>query len=245
MEFATVRFFDGRNDKRFGFAGADKDGANIFFHLNTEGMLADDFDGNGPSWREYKFNHDHAIKHGYIPRKGHRIIFERVNSPKGPRAAKWSKSYSLERNVRPYHGPQHQNATLLHMTVVWDIVEITFTDKDFPADSLFGDMETRTRALMTLKGFIPLDDEFRDIRYHCGHRTWGYWGEKRTFRFKVYANMDHSRFIDLSVGRNLVESVRYDDLTRIRHARHWELPDTASLEEIIQRHDEHHERMME
>jgi cold shock CspA family protein len=247
MEFGTITFFDGRDDKRFGFIEADRDGEKIFFHLNNELMVMHSHDGNyggkDPEWHQYKFDHDHAIKHGQIPRKGERIIFERGDSPKGPKALKWSKDYDIESEIHPYHGPAHIHTTLLRMTVTWDIVEITFTNKDFLADTLFGDMEARTREFLKLEGLMGLDEELLDSRYHCGVSKWGSWGDKRTFRFKVYNNIDHRRLIDLSVGRGIVEDVKYDDLTRIRHARHWDLEDTASLEDIVRAYDDYIDRL--
>lgn len=249
MEFGTVTFFDGRDNKRFGFLEADGDGAKIFFHLNNECMVKYDhaghYGGKDPEWHQYKFDHDHAIKHGQIPRKGNRIIFERGDSPRGPKAVRWSKDYHIESGIHPYGGPAHIHATLLRMTVTWDIVEITFTDKEFPADSLFGDMEARTRELLKLEGLMALDDELLDPGYHCGVNKWGSWGNKRIFRFKVYNNIHHGHLIDLSVGRGIVEDVKYDDLTRIRHARHWDLEDTASLEDIVQAYDDDIDRLID
>lgn len=249
MEFGTVTFFDGRNDKRFGFIEADRDGAKIFFHLNTEFMVTRNHDGNyagkDPVWHQYKFNHDHAIKHSQIPRKGQRIIFERGDAPKGPKAVKWSKGYGIESGIHPDHGPARFHATLLHMTVTWDIVEITFTDKIFSVDSLFGDMKARTRELLKLEGLMALDDELQHSGFCYGTSKWGVWGDKRTFHFKVFGNVDRRRLIDLSVGRGTVEDVKYDDLTRVRHARHWGLGDAASLEDIVQAHDDYIDRVNE
>lgn len=239
MEFGTVTFFDGRDDKRFGFIEADKDKAKIFFHLNNELMARATFDGSDPVLQKYAFDHDHAVKHGQIPRKGQRVIFERADAPKGPKAARWSNAFFIEQICWPHHGAPHLHSTLLRMTVTWDIVEITFTNRELPKESLFGDMEARIRALMELDGLRSLDEELDTLDYRAGIQKWGDWGEKRTFRFQIFNNTDRQRLIDLTVGRGIVEDVRYDDLTRIRHARQWGLGDDAPLEDIVREHDDY------
>lgn len=225
MEFGTVTYFDGRDNKRFGFLKSDVDGKQVFFHANNKSFAQVSDYGRDPTWIDDLKGH--ATPPIY-PRKGNRIVFEREDTPRGPKATKWSPD--------PY--PNHyygQLATMVEMAVVWDILVVTFKKVQFPADSLFGTMEDRVRALLNLDGFGGMYKEEQwavkwDDSFLC--ETWT--DEQRTFRFELGSRFDNHQFVELSVGRGIVADITYDALDHARHARRWRLPATASLEDIIE-----------
>jgi len=86
METGIVKFFDSRDNKRFGFVTVDG-GGEIFFHFNDgENIEADK--------SEPKFS---GGKLKSKPKKGDRIAFERNSGYKGPKAAPWGFADDYER----------------------------------------------------------------------------------------------------------------------------------------------------
>lgn len=74
----VIKFFDSRDNKRFGFISVDG-GGEIFFHLNdSESIVA------GES--EPKFSRKDL---GLKPRQGDPVVFELSRNDKGPKAAPW------------------------------------------------------------------------------------------------------------------------------------------------------------
>ncbi len=86
MESGIVKFFDSRDNKRFGFLRLES-GEEIFFHFNDgenleEGDEEPQFCGGRP---------------GHDPQKGDRLVFERNHGYKGPKAAPWGFAQDYER----------------------------------------------------------------------------------------------------------------------------------------------------
>ncbi|NMB70094.1 cold shock domain-containing protein [candidate division WWE3 bacterium] len=80
MYTGTVKFFDSRPEKRFGFIVPDRLGPEIFFHLNDgqkvkAGRIQPEFDANSTPER--------------VPLKGDRVVFNIGTGSKGPKAIPW------------------------------------------------------------------------------------------------------------------------------------------------------------
>ena len=69
VEIGTVKFFDNRDNKRFGFITVEG-GGEIFFHFN---------DGENAEGSKLEVE----------PKKGDTVVFRRKTSGKGPKAAPW------------------------------------------------------------------------------------------------------------------------------------------------------------
>ena len=78
METGTVKFFDSRDNKRFGFIAVD-DGGEIFFHFNDGENI--EASGDEPRFCGGKLNRE--------PKKGDVIVFGRKFGYKGHKAAPW------------------------------------------------------------------------------------------------------------------------------------------------------------
>lgn len=86
MEAGIVKFFDSRDNKRFGFIIVNG-GGEIFFHFNDgENIKAGN---NKPQFSDGKLKSE--------PKKGDRIVFERSSGYKGPKAAPWGFADDYER----------------------------------------------------------------------------------------------------------------------------------------------------
>ena len=79
METGTVKFFDSRDNKRYGFIVVDG-GGEIFFHFNDGENITTN--KTKPSFCAGKVKRD--------PVKGDRIIFERRPGSKGAKASPWA-----------------------------------------------------------------------------------------------------------------------------------------------------------
>lgn len=80
MNTGTVKFFDSRPEKRFGFIIPDQPGQEIFFHLGDgqrviPGKVAPEFIANRQPTR--------------IPQQGDRVVYNVGLGAKGPKASPW------------------------------------------------------------------------------------------------------------------------------------------------------------
>lgn len=107
IETGIVKFFDGRDNKRFGFIVLES-GEEIFFHYN-DGMIA----AAGESclvWYTPNRNSRTALDY---PKSGERLYFQRAKGSKGPKASPWtSEKYykeALEDLICPcgHHKTEH------------------------------------------------------------------------------------------------------------------------------------------
>lgn len=94
MENGTIKFFDSRNNKRYGFIAVDG-GGEIFFHYND----GQNFDG-----QNFGVTHgDQVVKFvggrlGAEPKKGDRVMFDIVPGSKGrQKASPWGFENEYER----------------------------------------------------------------------------------------------------------------------------------------------------
>ena len=78
METGIVKFFDSRDNKRFGFISVDG-GREIFFHFNDGENV--EVRGGEPRFCGGKLRRE--------PRKGDELCFERKPGYNGPKAAPW------------------------------------------------------------------------------------------------------------------------------------------------------------
>jgi len=86
MELGTVKFFNNRDDKRFGFIVADT-GDEVFFHLNNGVNIK--IESVKGLWRQ-GFGSTYAYASGKFPKNGDRLIFKREEGRKGPKACFWA-----------------------------------------------------------------------------------------------------------------------------------------------------------
>lgn len=87
MDTGTVKFFDGREGKRFGFLVVDSTNEELFFHFNDWTWIA-------AGKREPEFNSDfrilgHPNAKPVEPKKGDRIAFQRTPTPRESKACPW------------------------------------------------------------------------------------------------------------------------------------------------------------
>ena len=83
MEKGSVKFFDGRDNKRFGFITPDNGGDDVFFHYN--GFRKFEVDESGrPVFSNTGYAHPAAF-----PRKDQQVWFVRSKGVKGPSAQPW------------------------------------------------------------------------------------------------------------------------------------------------------------
>ena len=86
MEEGIVKFFDSRDNKRFGFI-IDENGKEIFFHFNDgENIIAGKEDA---VFSEGKLRTE--------PKKGDAIVFIRTPGSKGPKASPWGFAQDYDR----------------------------------------------------------------------------------------------------------------------------------------------------
>ena len=87
MEFGTVKFFDARPEKRFGFIVVDGSSEEIFFYYNDWNWIV-------AGKKKPEFNADYKIPSRPTakpkePQKGDRIAFQRMTGSRGAKAAPW------------------------------------------------------------------------------------------------------------------------------------------------------------
>jgi cold shock CspA family protein len=88
MQRGTVKFFNNRDDKLYGFIIPDNQSDDVFFHFNNGKIV--EAGATGP-----------ALKDGDLrmPRKGDYLVFEVVASRKGPKVSVWAFSSDWEREL--------------------------------------------------------------------------------------------------------------------------------------------------
>ncbi len=79
MEYGTVKWFDSREEKRYGFIVRDT-GGEIFFHLN---------DGRGFGMGEERPVFSEGVRLSHIPLPGDRVAFAIGHGTKGEKASPW------------------------------------------------------------------------------------------------------------------------------------------------------------
>lgn len=95
METGTVKFFDSRDNKRFGFIRKDN-GEEVFFHFNDgQCIVPGNFE---PGFEEGRVTRE--------PRKGDVVVFNEKSARKGNKASPWSYADDYEqakKECRPVH----------------------------------------------------------------------------------------------------------------------------------------------
>lgn len=109
MQFGKVKFFDSREEKRFGFVVGD-DGSETFFHLND--YLAPD-------------NSDRGARH--IPVKGDKLVYRLAHGKKGAKANPWAFADEM-----PVKLPQDGTS----ITISWRDIPTTYPAQLQDGDSV-------------------------------------------------------------------------------------------------------------
>jgi cold shock CspA family protein len=89
MQHGTVKMFDGRGHKMFGFIVPDHGNREVFFHYNNGMAVAPRKEGKDePRLVEGNLR---------MPLKGDHVVFEAEDAPKGPKAKAWAFGSDWER----------------------------------------------------------------------------------------------------------------------------------------------------
>ena len=85
VETGIVKFFDSRDNKRFGFIKLES-GEEIFFHFNDGRVATSEVDG----WIHWLRPDEVYRSYLEYPKIGDRLMFERTQGKKGPKASPWT-----------------------------------------------------------------------------------------------------------------------------------------------------------
>ena len=89
MEIGTVKWFDTREGKKFGFV-TDEDGKEIFFHFNDGRLIRVNVTKRRPEFSdEPTFKTKEGIRRLRDPKPGDQIVFTRTQGYKGDKASPW------------------------------------------------------------------------------------------------------------------------------------------------------------
>lgn len=144
-EIGTVKFFDSRRDKRFGFIRLES-GEEIFFHYNDGEFI--EAGNNSPKFSgKTTIVLNRKVRHLPDPRKGDILVFERDDGRKGPKASPWGYySYWLEVGEKIANRPLYR---VIRITtndfkdgekserVIWQGEDLDALSREYPPSEIF------------------------------------------------------------------------------------------------------------
>lgn len=192
MEIGTVKFFDSRDNKRFGFIAVDG-GGEIFFHFNDGENI--EASGDEPRFCGGKLNRE--------PKKGDVVVFERKSGYKGAKAAPWG----FERNHRRAETESDARQAIGQMMEVirsvesGDKLKLVFANKTFS-----GDLKGRVYMILAMHGRAIQFGELPMMTLMAVADS-GKWEGFRTYTIAVLDEFDPEYFISRTIGREMLESI--------------------------------------
>lgn len=194
MEIGTVKFFDSRDNKRFGFIAVDG-GGEIFFHFNDGENI--EAGGDEPRFCGGKLNRE--------PKKGDVIVFECNSGYKGqgPKAAPWG----FERDHRRVETESDTRQTIGQMMEVirsaksGNKLKLVFANKTFD-----GDLKGRVYMILAMHGRAIQFGELPMMNLMAVADS-GKWEGVRTYTITVLDKFDPEYFISRTIGREMLVSI--------------------------------------
>ena len=192
MEIGTVKFFDSRDNKRFGFIDVNG-GGEIFFHFNDGENI--EAGGDEPRFCGGKLNKE--------PKKGDVVIFERKSGYKGPKAAPWGFEQDHRRAESQGDAQQTigQMMEVIRLAKSGDKLKLVFANKTFS-----GDLKGRVYMILAMHGRAIRFGEL-PMKNLMAVADSSKWEGFRTYTIAVLDEFDPEYFISRTIGREMLESI--------------------------------------
>jgi cold shock CspA family protein len=110
LEKGTVKFFNGADNKRFGFIISESGGDDLFFHYN--GFRKFEADGREVVFSQTGYNHPAAF-----PKKDEKVWFVRGKGSKGPIAEPWGYNHDYERVKKEISNCPNYGETFVYVSL--------------------------------------------------------------------------------------------------------------------------------